>query len=546
MVGAGLMLAHQVAGKAVRDSFFLTNHPASDLPKMVMAAAAVSFVLVILFSRIMRRVGPRRAVPAGFLLSALGHFVEYSVGRGAPGSWSIVIYFHIVGLGAILLSGFWSQMAESFDPRTAKQVFGRITGAGTLGGIAGGILAERIAALFSSGKVLLLLAILHFCCAVILGSLRCVSQAASPAEPSEQVSPRELFRRAPYLWLIAVVVLGGAASAAVLDYLFKAGAGAAFGRGAPLLRFFAIFYTSTQILTFLAQTFLARLSLQRVGIGRTIASLPLGVATGTMGALLVPAFPVLTALRSFELVLRGSLFRSAYELLYTPIPPAEKRTAKTLLDVACDRAGDAVGSAIVALFLWFGVPFFSSALLGVTLGIAALVFWVSLRLEKAYAGLVQQRLVDRAVQLDLADIQDSTTLSVIASAAAVPLVAPPPPARPAPPPPRPAALVPRSPDAILDSFRELRSEDAGRIQTALQGIDRPNPAIAAQLIRLLAWDEVSAAVRQTLLRDPVLFTGLLIDYLTNEQEVEFGIRRRIPQILAHCDSQLAVYGLLAG
>jgi len=31
------MLAHQVAGKAVRDSFFLTNYPASELPKMVIA-----------------------------------------------------------------------------------------------------------------------------------------------------------------------------------------------------------------------------------------------------------------------------------------------------------------------------------------------------------------------------------------------------------------------------------------------------------------------------------------------------------------------------
>jgi hypothetical protein len=33
MAGAALMLAHQVASKAVRDSFFLSNYPASQLPK---------------------------------------------------------------------------------------------------------------------------------------------------------------------------------------------------------------------------------------------------------------------------------------------------------------------------------------------------------------------------------------------------------------------------------------------------------------------------------------------------------------------------------
>ena len=65
------MLAHQVAGKAVRDSFFLSNYPASDLPKMVIAAAAVTIVLVLLFARAMRRFGPQRLVPAGFFLSSI-------------------------------------------------------------------------------------------------------------------------------------------------------------------------------------------------------------------------------------------------------------------------------------------------------------------------------------------------------------------------------------------------------------------------------------------------------------------------------------------
>lgn len=543
MAGAGLMLAHQVAGKAVRDSFFLSNYPASDLPKMVIGAAAVSLLFVLLFSRVMTRVGPRWAVPAGFFLSSVGHFAEYSYSGTAPAAWSIVIYFHIVALGAILLSGFWSLMAETFDPRAAKQIFARITGAGTLGGIAGGILAERVAALFSPLDVLVLLTLLHLSCAVIAAFLRPASPVSSPPGPSEQVSPTQLFGRAPYLWLIAAVVLGGTASAAVLDYLFKAGAGATFGKGAPLLRFFAIFYTSTQVLTFLAQTFLASRSLQRWGIGRTVAALPCGVVAGTLGALLVPVFPVFTLLRSFELVLRGSLFRSGYELLYTPIPEAEKRTAKTLLDVACDRAGDAVGGGIVALFLWLSVSFFTSALLGIALGLAGIAIWAALRLDRAYTSLIQQRLVDRAIQLDLADIQDSTTLNVIASVGA-PLVARPAAQTPVRPP--LPALLPKRADAVLDTFRELRCGDPSRILAALKGVDRPSPPIAAQLLRLLAWDDVSAPVREVLMRDPKHRAGLLTDYLTNEAEVEFGIRRRIPAILAHCDSQLAVHGLLAG
>lgn len=157
MVGAALMIAHQVAGKAVRDSFFLSNHPVSSLPKVVIATAVLSIILVLAFSKLMRRFGPARTIPTGFLLSAGLHIIEYIWMRQSPDFWSLVVYFHIVALGSILLSGFWSLMNETFDPRTARQMFGRIAGIGTLGGIAGGVLAERMVAFFPTSSVLLLL-----------------------------------------------------------------------------------------------------------------------------------------------------------------------------------------------------------------------------------------------------------------------------------------------------------------------------------------------------------------------------------------------------
>jgi ATP:ADP antiporter, AAA family len=530
------MLAHQVAGKAVRDSLFLSNYPVSDLPKVVIAAAAVTVALVLIFARAMRRFGPQRLVPAGFFISSMAHVAEYRLTTGNPALWCVLIYFHVVG-GAILLSGFWSLMAESFDPHSAKQIFGRITAAGTLGGIIGGLMAERIAAVFSADGVLLLLAALHLACSGVLGSLQRVGPGSPRTDPRELISPVELFRRAPYLSAIAVVVLAGTSAAAILDYLFKAGAGAAFGKGAPLLRFFAVFYTCTQILTFFTQTFLAPRSLRRIGIGRTISTLPLGVGAGALGALLAPIFPVFTVLRSLESGLRGSLYRAGYELLYTPVPAATKRAAKTLIDVGCDRAGDALGSAIVQLMLWFGASFIPSGLLGVMLALAAVGLWVSLRLDAAYSELLQQRLIDRAVELDLDGIQDSTTRSAIIRA---PVTASTPPA--SEPAPTPAPL----PDETFEVIRELRSGGSRRVLAALKDIDRLRPIVAAQLVSLLAWDEVSDAVREALQQDPRPITGLLIDHLTNQEGVEFGVRRRIPRILEQCDSQLAVQGLLAG
>ena len=541
MIGAAFMIAHQVAGKAVRDSFFLSNHPASSLPKVVMATAVLSIIFVFAFSRLMTRFGPARTIPTGFLLSAGLHVIEYLWIRQAPDFWSLVVYFHIVALGSILLSGFWSLMNETFDPRTARQIFGRIAGIGTLGGIAGGVMAERMVAFFPTSSVLLLLTAFHLICAGVLACIRRSAFFSSPDESTAQKgSSLAIFRHAPHLRQIALLVLIGTSSAAILDYLFKAGASAVFGENADvvMLRFFSAFYTGVQILTFLAQTFLARRILNNKGIGISLSSLPLGVSIGTLGALLVPVFPVFAVIRSLEFVLRGSLYRSAYELLYTPVPPHEKRAAKTIIDVACDRAGDAIGGGIVQLFLLVGVSFVSSELLGIAMALGCVGIWISLRLDGFYKQLVQQRLIDRAVEFDLDNAQDFTTRSVFINVA--PLLPDETPTAKAPSP----VVIPET-DPHIRILKELRSGDIDRILGALRTMDKVTPIFAIQLLRLLAWDEVSSPVRETLMRQPLPVTGILIDHLINS-DVEFVIRRRIPSILSRCDTPLAVEGLLMG
>jgi hypothetical protein len=46
-------------------------------------------------------------------------------------------------------------------------------------------------------------------------------------------------------------------------------------------------------------------------------------------------------------VVRTSLFRSPYELLFVAMDPSTRHRAKAMLDVICARAGDALGSGIV-------------------------------------------------------------------------------------------------------------------------------------------------------------------------------------------------------
>ena len=66
---------------------------------------------------------------------------------------------------------------------------------------------------------------------------------------------------------LAALVLLGTTSAALVDYLFKAQAVETFGRGDNLLRFFALYYAATSLITFVVQTSSSRFVLERFGLG---------------------------------------------------------------------------------------------------------------------------------------------------------------------------------------------------------------------------------------------------------------------------------------
>src|SRR5262249_36609611 len=156
---------------------------------------------------------------------------------------AVVVYLHISAAGPLLASGFWLIVSEGFDPRTAKKIFGRIAATGTIGGLIGAFIAERVAVLFGVPLMLLCLAGLQLLAAVLIRVLAPGGRAfaAMPAAddrsvPADVKSGLRIVTRAPHLrWVMALVLLG-TTSAALLEYVFKARAIEAFGPGDHLLR----------------------------------------------------------------------------------------------------------------------------------------------------------------------------------------------------------------------------------------------------------------------------------------------------------------------
>src|SRR4051812_32033979 len=141
-----VIIAFQLGAKSTKDALFLSTFGVAALPMMVIAAAVLSMILTISLARVMGRIRPSVLMPRLFILSGVLTLAEWLLAVHARAPAAILVYLHFTGLGALLVSGFWAMVNERFDPRTARRAIGQITAGGSLGGLLGGILPERVGA----------------------------------------------------------------------------------------------------------------------------------------------------------------------------------------------------------------------------------------------------------------------------------------------------------------------------------------------------------------------------------------------------------------
>ena len=243
---AAILIAQQVASNASRDGLFLSSFAVTVFPYFMAGASLVAIPAAHASGRLLTRYGPARIAPVLLGLASILFFVEWTL-LGWPRVASVLLYVHSVVLGAIGISAFWSLMNERFDPHSAKVLITRTAGAATLGGLLGGIGAERVAAILTPGALLLFLAMLGVLATV--GAVA-IARGTSAATRREEVSgdapkPWTELRKTRLLRDLALVTVLGAAVAALADYFLKAEAVAWLGKGEPLVRFFGIFYAAT-------------------------------------------------------------------------------------------------------------------------------------------------------------------------------------------------------------------------------------------------------------------------------------------------------------
>jgi hypothetical protein len=563
MICAGAVSAQFIAGKATRDALYLSALPITTLPLMVMATAAFSIVLVVLSSRTLRRISPAVVVPLAFLANALLLAAESIFADAAPAWTARAVYLQVSGLGPMLGSGFWLIATDLFDPRTARRHFGQIAGVGTLSGLAGALIAERVAALYGVHAMLPVLAALSLVCAwqirrlarsmpqdsdhplgdadvaTVPGSGR-IEAATDLMAGSPQVGLRALSQLS-YLRNLALLVLLGTIAAALADYVFKVRAVDAFGNGDALLRFFAIYYAATSLLAFVIQATSGSVALEKLGLAVTASTPSIALAITGIGAMFIPGLEGALVARAGESVFRGSLFRTGYELFFTPIPSTEKRAAKSIIDVGFDRLGDAVGGGLIRLLILLPLAQQSNALLSAAVACSVAALGIASRLNQGYIATLERSLINRAVELDLDDVEDITTrtavLRTLQSSQFTPRQT-----RPSAEPSSSSLTLALS-DPEIRKIVALRSRDRARVVAVLRDEEELAATLVPHIIPLLAWDPVADEAGHALRRIVEMRVGVLSDALIDPNQA-FAVRRRLARVFSTAVSQRAADALL--
>jgi AAA family ATP:ADP antiporter len=152
--------------------------------------------------------------------------------------------------------------------------------------------------------------------------------------------------RSPYLLGVCVfLVLGKFCATVVYLHLLDA-VGAQITIVERRTELFAWENAAVQILTLAFQLFLASFLMRRVGLPLTLALVPLCLTVGFAGIVAQPSLAVLFTVQVLQRSGAYGLLNPAREVLFTVVGREDKYKAKSFIDTAIFRGGDAASASI--------------------------------------------------------------------------------------------------------------------------------------------------------------------------------------------------------
>ncbi|MDG2315777.1 MAG: Npt1/Npt2 family nucleotide transporter [Gammaproteobacteria bacterium] len=349
---------------------------------LFVVTSIVALVLVLAFGGVVSRLDRRRFIPIGylFIIICLAGFstlliIDAGSGGGLIGTetesnlartvgYTFYTWLSVINLFANSL--FWAFMVDIFSVDQGKRMFAFIGIGGTVGALIGGWATSLISALTDSIYLpagLMLIGAAFFGIAIVV--MLILDRKAVGSEYSQltmdstvmSVSQGESIggnfwdgatavAKSPYLLGIAGFIILMAISNTLIYFTAANIISTSTDTFSQRVEGFAQFDALAQGATLITQIFITTRLIKRLGVGWTLAILPLVTVAGFATLAIWPIYGVMAIFQALHRATRYAISRPARETLFSIVPADEKYKAKPLIDVFLYRGGDVAGAGI--------------------------------------------------------------------------------------------------------------------------------------------------------------------------------------------------------
>lgn len=325
-----------------------------NLPWLFTATFLVMILAAACYGWLAGRVPRGRILPWAYRFFSLNLLLFFAVWEWGEGRVVLArVYFVWVSVfNLLVVSAFWSVMADAFRSNEGKRLFGIVSAGGSAGAVAGplltALLVERvgIAPLFLVSIALLEGAV--FFAGRVVRWAQGEGRGMLHAHATDRIGggPFAGFRTAVsspyYLGIAGLMALYSITSTVVYFEQARIVEGA-ISDPAARTALFAKIDLVVNVLSAGTQAFGTGRLLSWAGVGTGLALLPALTSVGLVGLALFPGVAMIAAVQITRRSIHYAVERPAREVLYTVVPPEDKYKTKGFLDTVVYRGADAVG-----------------------------------------------------------------------------------------------------------------------------------------------------------------------------------------------------------
>lgn len=271
--------------------------------------------------------------------------------HGPPGTLIASAFFVWVSVfNLFVVSLFWIVMADIWASADAKRLYGFIAAGGSAGAFCGPLVTQGLVHIVGVSNLLLISA--AFLAAALALSLALRRLMGHSHQEYDRTAGEGLLEGAkrvlqsPYLFRIALWVLIANLISTFFYFEQARIVGAAIASRTDRVQLFARMDLVVSSLTILGQLFLTSAALRRIGVGLSIAALPLSAALGLVALWFAPVLSVIVAVIVAERAIGFGITNPAARVLYTVVTPEDKYKSQNFIDTVVFRGGDAASGWI--------------------------------------------------------------------------------------------------------------------------------------------------------------------------------------------------------